>query len=132
MTGDRKANIAMVAREAKVAKSSVSRVLNGGSVSDDMRLRVNRVIEKLGYRPSTTARNFSLSRAGSVGVVVEDSSGGWFTEVLKGVEEETNLNHYALLLGSLTLKGAFDLGVVNAWVEDRRVDELDDGREISA
>ena len=45
-------------------------------------------LAKLGYTPWTTARNFSLGRAGCFGLVMEDSQNEWITQILGGIEEE--------------------------------------------
>src|SRR5581483_11421751 len=59
-----------VARHAHVGVGTVSRVLNDSPlVSEQTRRRVQRAIEELGYRPSATARNLSLGRSQTIGVV---------------------------------------------------------------
>ena len=63
--------IADVASRARVAPTTVSRVLNGGYVSADVRSRVEKVIKSLGYVPSPTARSLKYGRKGCIGVVVE-------------------------------------------------------------
>ena len=58
---DRSPTIRDVARHAKVGVGTVSRVLNDSPlVSEDARQRVNRTIDQLGYRRSSTARSLSL------------------------------------------------------------------------
>ncbi|HEY0463391.1 MAG TPA: LacI family DNA-binding transcriptional regulator, partial [Polyangiaceae bacterium] len=81
-------DIAEVARHARVSKSTVSRVINGGYASAEVKARVAKVIAKLGYTPWTTARNFSLGRAGCFGLVMESSQSEWITQILGGIEEE--------------------------------------------
>jgi LacI family transcriptional regulator len=120
----RKPTISTVAKRAGVAVSTVSRFLNGGYVSDAARERVREVIARLGYVPSTTARNLSLGRQGSIGVVVESSQGPWFTQLLAGIEEELSEHHLSLMLASLALRGRYDATTVAAWIRERRVDGL--------
>src|SRR5450432_4131535 len=116
--------ILAVAKEAGVAASTVSRALNGGYVSPDLKVHIDRVIKKLGYRPWSTARNFKLGRSGSIGVVVETSQGAWFTKLLAGIESELRAHHLSVQLGSLDLDGAYDSSMVSSWIVDRRVDGL--------
>jgi LacI family transcriptional regulator len=60
-----------VAARAGVGVGTVSRVLNDSPlVSDKTRERVRMVIEELDYRPSHMARNLSLGRTLTVGVIV--------------------------------------------------------------
>ena len=60
-----------VASRARVAPTTVSRVLNGGYVSAEARVRVEKVIKALGYVPSPTARSLKYGRKGCIGVVVQ-------------------------------------------------------------
>ena len=116
--------ILAVAKEAGVAASTVSRALNGGYVSPDLKVHIDRVIKKLGYRPWSTARNFKLGRSGSIGVVVETSQGAWFTKLLAGIESELRAHQLSVQLGSLDLDGSYDSSMVSSWIADRRVDAL--------
>jgi LacI family transcriptional regulator len=120
----RRTDIAEVARHAKVSKSTVSRVINGGYASAEVRARVAKVIQKLGYTPWTTARNFSLGRAGCFGLVTWDTQSEWVTQILGGIEEELTAKHISLLVGSLVLRGAYDASTVSSWIRDRRIDGL--------
>jgi LacI family kdg operon repressor len=86
----KKPTIATVAREAGVAVSTVSRFLNGRYVSQEVRARLAEVIATLGYERSWTARNLSLGRRGSIGVVVDSSEDPWFVHVLAGIEEDAS------------------------------------------
>jgi DNA-binding LacI/PurR family transcriptional regulator len=121
---NRKPNIAFVARRAKVAKSTVSRVLNGGYASPEVRARVLKVIEKLDYTPWSTARNFSLGRTGCFGLVVEDTQGEWLPQILGGIDEEIGTRHISLLLGSVIYNGRYDSTTIKVWIRERRVDGL--------
>ncbi len=119
-----RADIAEVARHARVSKSTVSRVINGGYASAEVKARVAKVIAKLGYTPWTTARNFSLGRAGCVGLVMEDTQSEWITQILGGIEEELTTKHISLLVGSLVLRDKYDATTVSSWIRERRVDGL--------
>jgi LacI family transcriptional regulator len=121
---NRRADIAEVARHARVSKSTVSRVINGGYASPEVRARVGKVIQKLGYTPWTTARNFSLGRAGCIGLVIEDTQGQWIAQILGGIESELTSKHISLLVGSLVVRERYDAATVNSWIRERRVDGL--------
>jgi DNA-binding LacI/PurR family transcriptional regulator len=59
-----------VARLAGVSHQTVSRVINGSSqIRPETRLRVERAIEQLAYRPNTAARALVKGRSGIVGVI---------------------------------------------------------------
>jgi LacI family transcriptional regulator len=120
----RRPNIETVASRAKVAKSTVSRVLNGGYASEPVRARVARAIRELGYAPSTAAINFSLGKAGAFGFVVEDTLGEWVPSILSGIEEELRQKRITLLINSLALNGVYDASIVKRWIRERRVDGI--------
>lgn len=120
----RRADIAEVARHARVSKSTVSRVINGGYASAEVRARVGKVIQKLGYTPWTTARNFSLGRAGCIGLVIEDTQGQWISQILGGIESELTSKHISLLVGSLVVRERYDSATITSWIRERRVDGL--------
>ncbi len=116
--------IADVANKARVAPTTVSRVLNGGYVSADVRARVEKVIKTLGYVPSPTARSLKYGRKGCIGVVVESVHGPWFMGLLSGMEEELTKRRISVLLGGLVVRGRYDSSTVQSWITERRIDGL--------
>jgi LacI family transcriptional regulator len=120
----KKPTIRVVAAKAGVAVSTVSRYLNGDSVSPPMKARLSRVIESLGYTPSRTARNLSLGLKGCIGVVVDSIQDPWFTQLLTGMEEELQSRDISLMLLSLELRDTYDSTIALEWIDERRVDGL--------
>ena len=63
--------IADVAARAKVSKTTVSRVLNGkGELDESTAARVRKVIDELGYVPSSRAVGLARGRTRVVGMLV--------------------------------------------------------------
>ena len=120
----RRSTIIEVAARANVAFSTVSRVLNGGYASPEVRARVEQAARDLNYTPSPIARNLKTGRQGCIGVVVESSQCSWFTQVLGGIEEALADKTVSALLGSLNLRGSYDASTIERWIADRRVDGL--------
>ena len=120
----KKPTIRVVAAKAGVAVSTVSRYLNDDSVSPQVKARLSRVIESLGYKPSRTARNLSLGLKGCIGVVVDSIQDPWFTQLLTGMEEELQSRDISLMLLSLELRDTYDPAIAFEWIEERRVDGL--------
>ena len=82
------ARIKDVAKEAGVAPSTVSLVLNHkGYVSEATREKVEAAVKKLNYVPSEVARNLSLSRTNTIGVIVPSVSHPFFAELTEELEE---------------------------------------------
>ena len=119
-----KPTIATVAAQAGVAVSTVSRYLNGHYVSREVRARLSDIIAELGYSRSWTARNLSLGRRGSIGVVVDSSNDPWFVQLLTGIEEELSTRDTSLMLASTELRSEYDPALVFEWIRERRVDGL--------
>src|SRR5690606_10980674 len=83
-----------------------------------------KVIRDLRYTPSPTARNLKTGQTGILGVVVENSQGAWFTQLLGGIEEELVKRKLSIAFVSLNLQGRYDASAARAWVNERRGDGL--------
>ncbi len=120
----RKPTILTVAAKARVAPTTISRVLNGGYVSAEVRSRVQSAIKSLGYVPSSTARSLKYGRKGCIGVAVESVYGPWFMGLLSGIEDELAKAHLSVMLGGLKVHGTYDAARVASWISERRIDGL--------
>lgn len=91
-----------VARRADVSVASVSRALNGhANVHPETRARVAAAAAALGYVPHAGARSLSLARTHSIGVVLPDLYGEFFSEIVRGMDRETTARGYHLLLSNM-------------------------------
>lgn len=95
------ATIRDVARRAEVSVASVSRVLNGaGPVTEATRLRVMEAVEALAYVPHSGARSLSTSRTQTVGVILPDLFGEFFSELIRGMDVAARAHGYHLIVSS--------------------------------
>lgn len=108
-------NIREVASLAGVSHQTVSRVINGHpSIRPATRERVMRVIEEVGYRPSSAARALALRRNSRLGVVVDSAVKFGPNSTLRAVEEAAREAGYTVSVvsvadeGRLTVRGAID------------------------
>ncbi|HBK92693.1 MAG TPA: LacI family transcriptional regulator [Parvularcula sp.] len=98
----RPATIRDVARRAKVSVASVSRALNGHkNVRDDTRDRVLQAIDDLHYVPNAAARSLSSSQTRTLGVVLPDLHGEFFSELIRGMDKAASERGYLLLLSTM-------------------------------
>lgn len=82
------ATIRDVARAAEVSTATVSRVLNGTArVSDATRERVAEAARSLDYWPNGAARSLIQSRTHTIGVLLPDIFGEFFSEVIRGIDQ---------------------------------------------
>ncbi|WP_432501128.1 LacI family DNA-binding transcriptional regulator [Kineococcus arenarius] len=87
-----------IAREAGVAQSTVSRVLNGGSVAPDTRRRVLEVLARHDFQPNLAARSLVAARTGLVGVVIRDLTNPFYPIMVRAVERVLHEQGLRLLL----------------------------------
>ncbi len=93
------ASINDVAKRAKVAKSTVSLVVNNsGYVSKETRLKVEKAIEELNYTPSQLGRNLSKNRTNLIGIIIPDISHPFFGSFVKYAEEALYQRGYKTML----------------------------------
>jgi LacI family transcriptional regulator len=95
----RGATIRDVAAGAGVSVATVSRVLNRkGPIRQTTSKRVLDVAGALDYVPHAAARSLSISRTHTVGVLLPDLHGEFFSEVIRGVDLASRRIGYHLLL----------------------------------
>src|SRR5260221_13252003 len=95
------ATIKDVALRARVSIASVSRALNGtGVVTDQTRQRVLRAAQHLRYTPHQAARSLITRRTGTIGVLLPDMYGEYFSELIRGIDRAARLRGLHLLVSS--------------------------------
>ncbi|PWI33410.1 LacI family transcriptional regulator [Vibrio albus] len=87
-----------VSELAGVSQATVSRVINGKCrVGTDKKLRVERAIKILGYRPNAIAQALASCRTGSIGIIVPEL-GGFFSGILNSMERLLrNLGYHVIV-----------------------------------
>lgn len=95
------ATIRDVAREARVSVATVSRALNGtGNVAEAVRVRVLEAATRLRYTPHAAARSLSSRRTQTLGVVLPDLHGEFFSELVRGIDLVARQHGLHLLVSS--------------------------------
>jgi LacI family transcriptional regulator len=95
------ATIRDVAREAGVSVATVSRVLNNsGPVRSETRVRITQVASRLNYTPNSAARSLSTRQTSTVGVLLPDLYGEFFSEVIRGIDQVVQAEGWHLLVSS--------------------------------
>lgn len=100
---ERPATLRDVAELAGVHTSTASRALNPATeaqVSAATLVRVKRVAEELGYRPSPLARGLKTNRTMTVGMLVPDLTNPLFPPIVRGIEDELGREGYILILSN--------------------------------
>jgi LacI family transcriptional regulator len=113
-----------VARAARVAIGTVSRVLNGHkSVSDDVRERVLKAVEKLSYEPDRVAQSMRLGVTRTVACATRDISIPGLASVVNAAEEVLRGYGYTLLLAITDERKERELDLLRIF-QQRRVDAI--------
>lgn len=95
-----------VAKLAGVSQSAVSRVFQqGASASKDMRNRVRKAANKLGYRPNAIARGLITRRSNMVAVLISVQTNLYYPEVLVQLTKRFSERGVRVLLFALEHEG---------------------------
>ena len=95
----RSPTIADVARRAGVSIATVSRVLNGTTpVVPETAERIRTAIAELHYVPRTAARVLASRRTDTLGLLLPEIGGAFFSPLLRGIEAEARLAGFDLLI----------------------------------
>lgn len=88
-----------VAAAAGVSVATVSRVVRDHrDVRDATRERVLRVIDELGYRPSSLARALVSGYVRTIGLLVSDITNPFYPQLAKSIEREARRADYAVVI----------------------------------
>jgi LacI family transcriptional regulator len=90
-----------VAREARVSVASVSRAMNGTpSVTENTRQHILGVAKRLRYMPHGAARSLITRRTNTVGALLPDLFGEFFSELIRGIDLAARSRGLHLLVSS--------------------------------
>jgi LacI family transcriptional regulator len=107
-----------VAAAAGVSASTASRALNGiSSVDPAMRQRVLDAVEKLGYRPSHTARSLARGHTSLIGAVVPDLTNPYFIHLLSTLSAAAVADGYRIVVGSTAEEVADEFALAQALLQ---------------
>ena len=91
---DRKVTIQDIANMVNVSKSSVSRYLNNGYVSEENAKKIKEAIEKTGFQTNFFAKRLKTKRTGLIGIVIPRIDSVTVGKFLNGVNKKLKENNY--------------------------------------
>ena len=121
-----RANLEQVAAAAGVSRATASRVVNGlATVDPDLRARVERAVEELGYSPNLAARTLVTRRTDSVALVASEPDvrvfgDPFFSGIVRGVSQECMRSGVQMLL--LMAQSFDDLTRIESYLRTAAVD----------
>jgi LacI family sucrose operon transcriptional repressor len=87
-----------IAKLAGVAKSTVSRYLNGGSVGQATRDKIERVIQETNYEPNQFAQSLKSKQTKMIGVIVPRLDSYAASRTMMGIDERLTERGYQMLV----------------------------------
>ena len=92
--------ISEIARLAGVSSAAVSRYINGGSISEEKKQRIKKVIEETGYVPNPNARSLRQQRNDGIGVIVPKFNSDSVSNLIEGVSTVLSKSGYLAVFGN--------------------------------
>jgi len=96
-------NIIEIAKLAGVSKSTISRYLNDGYVSDKNRLKIQKIINSTAYKPLCHAKALRTKITNLIGVIVPKISTETASRVVEGISNEVSKYGYDILIANTNL-----------------------------
>lgn len=104
-----KISIKDIARQAGVAPSTVSCVINGKAkerrISDKVAEHIKAITKEAGYHPNQTAVSLRTGKSKIIGLIVEDISNDFFATLAKTIEDEAYSLGYRIVYCSTENNG---------------------------
>ena len=85
---------------AGVSSAAVSRYINGGSISEEKKQRIKKVIEETGYVPNLAARSLRQQRTDSIGIIVPKVNSDSVSNLIEGISTVISKADYIAFFGN--------------------------------
>jgi LacI family sucrose operon transcriptional repressor len=89
-----------IAKLAGVAKSTVSRYLNGGSVGEATKKKIEQAIKETGYTPNPFAQSLKAKKTNIIGTIVPRLDSYASSQTLIGIDEQLKQMNYQMLISN--------------------------------
>jgi DNA-binding LacI/PurR family transcriptional regulator len=113
-----------VAKEVGVTPATVSMVVNGSTrISKKTSAKVQEVIKKLGYIPSSAAKTLKTHHSHTIGIIVGSLKNEFFMDIIAAVEDVCSSRGYELFVCDAKMSGEQALKSLRA-LRSRNVDGI--------
>lgn len=113
-----------IARRAGVSRTTVSRYLNDGYVSEEKRERIRRIINETGYVPSQHARQLRTGKTDLVGVIIPKINSQSVGRMVAGISDELARAGKQVLLANASSDPHEEVTFINLFAERNHVDGI--------
>ncbi|HHV09473.1 MAG TPA: LacI family transcriptional regulator [Clostridiales bacterium] len=87
-----------VAKECKLALSTISKYMNGGNVKAGNKEKIEAAIQKLGYQPNNLAKGLKNSRTYTIGLSVDSLKNQYIGKLVEKIEQLLKAEGYTLYI----------------------------------
>ena len=113
------ATIQDIAKKAGVTKSTVSRYLNGGSISAETAQKIEKVIKEENYTPSPFARSLKAKFSSMIGVIVPRVDSAATALTLMGIDEVVEELNYELIMNNARQDSQREIKAIEAFARNK-------------
>jgi len=107
-----------------VSRTTVSRYLNNGYVSEEKRERIGRIIQETGYVPSRQAQQLRTGRTDLVGIIMPKINSQSVGRMVAGITSELSANGYQVLLANTNNDETNEVSYINLFSAKNHVDGI--------
>lgn len=112
-------NISDIAKLAGVAKSTVSRYLNGGYVSEKTKQKIELIIQETNFSPNTFARSLKAKTTNLIGVIVPRLDSFATTKTLIGIDISLREHGYQMLVANASQSQEIEIEAIENFVKQK-------------
>ncbi len=87
-----------IAREAGVSPAAVSRYFNGGSLSEEKKTLISKIVDKHGFTPNQTASSMRTGKSRQIGVIVPKIHSDSLSHLMHGIAHGLKQTEYNMIL----------------------------------
>lgn len=108
-------NIIDIAKMAGVSKSTVSRYLNGGYVSEERKRKIKEIIDETGFVPQRQAKGLRNRKTDLIAVIVPKISTETTSLVVDGITNILNKEKYEVIIANTNLSTKKEIEYLNVF-----------------
>ncbi|GIT82048.1 LacI family transcriptional regulator [Leifsonia sp. LS1] len=115
----KRTTIGDVAAAAGVSIATVSRVLNGGPVTEITAAKVRSAADRLKYTPNALTKSIFAGRSSTLGVLIDDLRSPFYTDLMRGIDDVANANGSLVMFSNTFFHTGREVAQVQAMDEQR-------------